>query len=131
LDEVAREGAANCGPGETHLEILESGRALVLDCRKGRVEIVPRADAGKLAITAPADELFYFLRSRQGASGFYTSCFRVANPRRWLRLRRFRHALARGTAGDRGVIFRMHLARFDRAYLGGVIRRWHRRLTER
>jgi len=129
LSEVAREGAANRGPGETHLEILESGRALALDCRNARIEIVPRGDPRKLAITAPADELLYFLRSRQGASVFYASCFRVANPRRWLRLRRFRHALSRGTAGERSAIIRMHLARLDRAYLGGVIRRWHRRLT--
>lgn len=131
LAEVVAQGAARRGPGDTHLEIRDSGRALALDCRNVRVEIVPRADPRKLAITAPADELLYFLRSRHGASVFYTSCFHVANQRRWLRLRRFRHALSRGTASERGATIKMHLARLDRAYLRGVIRRCYRRLTLR
>jgi hypothetical protein len=129
LDEVVAQAAARRAPRETHLEIRESGQAVALDCRNLRVAIVPRADPRKLAVTAPADEILYFLGSRHGAGVFYTSCFEVAHARRWLRLRRFRHALARGTAGERGAALKMALARLDRDYLRGALRRCYRRLT--
>jgi hypothetical protein len=48
-----------------------------------------------------------------------------------MRVRRFRQALSRGTASERGATIKMYLARLDRAYLRGVIRRCYRRLTLR
>lgn len=129
LDEIARQGAARRGPSETHLGILESGQALAVDCRNLAVELLPTADPRKHAITAPASELLFFLGSRNGASLFYTSCFHVVHQRRWLRLRRFRDAVARGTASERWEATRIRLARIDRDYLGGLLRRCHRRVT--
>jgi hypothetical protein len=128
---VAACGAAAHGPGETHLEIDETGRAVAIDCRRGRAGLVARADPRRLAIRAPAEELLYFLGSPHGASLFYSSCFRVVNPRRWNRLRRFRHALTAGTAGRLGPALRTRLDRIDRTYLRGTLRGWYRRLKYR
>jgi hypothetical protein len=131
VESAAAGGVARHGPRETHLEILETRRALAIDVRRIRVEVVTRADPRKLAITAPADELVYFLDSPHGASLFYTGCFQVVNTKRWDRLRRFRHALSTGTAGRRGVAARSRIAQMGRAYLKGNLRRWYRRMKYR
>lgn len=88
-------------PGETHLEIAETGRALAIDFLRGRAAMLSRPAPGRLAGVLPGDELLYFLRFPWGADTLnITACFRVTDPVRWRRLLRFRNSLYTGTEKD-------------------------------
>jgi hypothetical protein len=101
LREAVSRELALFRPPETHLQIRETGRALSLDFRRGRVglrdEPVPRLLAG----IVPAEELLHFLRFPWGADTLHVSaCFHVVREERWRRLLRFRDTLYHGTEKD-------------------------------
>jgi hypothetical protein len=103
--------------------VRESGRAVVLDCRRGRCEVRPAADPRRLAVEIPGDELLYFLASPHGASVYFGSCYRVHDAERWRRLRVFRERLEQGPAHHLAGLARASLARMDRARFGGRLHR--------
>jgi hypothetical protein len=126
--EVAARGLAFYAPGETHLQVRETGRVAVVDCRRGRFELRDAADPRRLAVVIPGDELLYFLRSPHGASVYFGTCYEVVDADRWRRLRGFRAAMLLGLAGYFRGIARARLARLDRRFLGARLRAWHARL---
>ncbi len=88
-------------PPETHLQIRETGRAMALDFRRGRLRMLERPDPGLLAGILPADELLAFLKFPWGADTVHVAaCFHVVHAGRWRRLLRFRQSLYLGTEKD-------------------------------
>jgi len=88
-------------PPETHLQVEETGRALSLDFRRGRVAMRERPHPDRLAGIVPAEELLFFLKFPWGADTLNVSaCFHVVDEGRWRRLLRFRHSLYVGTEKD-------------------------------
>jgi hypothetical protein len=128
VQEVAARGLALYAPGETHLQVRETGRVAAVDCRRGRFELRDAADPRRLAVVIPGDELLYFLRSPHGASVYFGSCYEVVDADRWRRLRGFRAAMLLGLAGYFRGIARARLARLDRRFLGTRLRAWQARL---
>ncbi|MBA3563362.1 MAG: MBL fold metallo-hydrolase [Gammaproteobacteria bacterium] len=110
------------GPGETQLEIRETGRALALDFRRGRVELLEQGDPQKLVISAPAEELLFFLKSPRGGDIAFGSCFDVLDLFRWRRLRRFRSCRSVAEAARRRIW------KLDRQLLGARLRSLRQRL---
>lgn len=115
-------GLARFGPGETQLEIRETGRALTLDFRRGRAELLEQGDPQKLVISAPAEELLFFLKSPRGGDIFFGSCFDVLDLCRWRWLRKFRGCRSVAEAA------RIRIWQLDRRFLGARLRGLRQRL---
>jgi len=83
-------------PPETHLKILETGKAAVIDFRKGEFRIESEPDKSKLAGILPSEELWFFLKYPYGADTLnITSCFYVVDQFKWKRLLYYRDSLYR------------------------------------
>ena len=118
---VRARGVGRYGPGETHLEVQETGHAVAVDLRRGRADLVERADPRRIAITAPGEELLFFFSSPYGDSMFFGSNFRVRDAERWRRLREFMRC--RHTASA----VRFCIASLDRRLLGARLTGLYRR----
>jgi len=83
-------------PGETHLQILETGRAAIIDFGKKQFRIEAKSEKDKLAGILPSEELLFFLKYPWGADTLnITSCFYVTNPKKWKYLLGYRELLYR------------------------------------
>ena len=124
VEDMRARGLGRFGPARTQLEIRETGRVIALDFHRGRAELLEQADPQELAISAPAEELLFFLKSPHGSNIFYGSCFDVRDVHRWVRLREFRSCRGVATAARSWI---WHL---DRRFLGARLKSLGRRLRE-
>jgi L-ascorbate metabolism protein UlaG (beta-lactamase superfamily) len=131
VEDVARRRLARHAPDETHLEIRETGRAVAIDCRRGRFELREQADPRRLAVVLPGDELLHFLRSPNGSSVQFGSCLHVVDRERWWRLRQFRDSLDRSLAHHFLWSARRRIAGLDQRLLGARLTRWSAPLRTR
>jgi hypothetical protein len=130
--DVVTRGLARYGPGEIHLEIGETGRAVAIDFRRGRFGILDRPNPQKLALTVPGQDLLIFLKAPTGGAALYFSgCLYVVDVEKWKRLQRFRDSLSLNTAKLHVSYMKSYIARLDREYFGAVLGRGYAKVKTR
>jgi len=116
-------GPAIVRPGELHLEILETGEAVAVDLRRGRIAMLDHPNPQRFVARLPSEELLFFLKFPWGADTLnITACTYVMRPFYWRWLTYFIHLLYKDRESRGLTLFHPVAGAIVRTLRGRLIR---------